>query len=243
MTVAEIELCPEDQPDKPSAEIEVCPPEPAKIDLEIEVCPEEEQPDLPSPCDSVPVLALSGNAAANVDDVYTATGGLEPYTFEFDTGTIDSNGKILTIDSCGAQDSSRLGTITVTDFCGSEESVEVRLPGGYWKFKEYFGPNMEYLMTHYTSSQTNFDNRAIDAKIHYKKLCHDYYDYNCGNPCIGGSNSCYYYPTSWTIWRHYGCCNGPADRSTLSNWLSPENVTHRHQTDYQGGKVYEWVCP
>jgi len=139
MTVAEIELCPEDQPEKPSAEIEVCPPEPAKVDFEIEVCPEEEpaeQPDLPNPCDSAPALSISGTETPIVGSDYNYSGGLGPYVWSFDGGEISSAGMITSIDACGDPGDPRWSTVRITDNCGTVAEIEIRLPDGEWKFVE-----------------------------------------------------------------------------------------------------------
>ena len=135
MTAAEIELCPEDQPDKPSAEIEICPPEPVTVDFEIEVCPDEEQeqpPDLPNPCDTAPALSISGTDAPIVGSDYDYSGGLGPYVWSFDGGEISSSGTITSINACGASNDPRWSTVTCTDACGQTASIEVRLPGGKW---------------------------------------------------------------------------------------------------------------
>lgn len=81
-----------------------------------------------------PPLFITGPDAPIVGSVYTASGGLPPYRYTFDGGTIDGEGEVLTIDDCGgAGEEAGMGEVTATDLCDTEASIDVRLPGGHWE--------------------------------------------------------------------------------------------------------------
>jgi hypothetical protein len=67
----------------------------------------------------------------------STTGGVAPYSYSFDGGTVDSDtGEILSVTACGASGSARWATVTATDTCSEDGTTEVRLSGGEW------GPNL-----------------------------------------------------------------------------------------------------
>lgn len=76
-------------------------------------------------------LAVIGTEEPVVGSIYSASGGTSPYSYSFDSGTIDSvTGEILSITGCGA------GYVTITDAFGNTSVLEVRLPGGYWTYND-----------------------------------------------------------------------------------------------------------
>ncbi|PLY02004.1 MAG: hypothetical protein C0622_06160, partial [Desulfuromonas sp.] len=77
-------------------------------------------------------LEVSGPEDVVADSGYSAAGGSGDYTFSFDSGVIDPNtGIVSDVTSCGDPGSTgAVGTVRVTDSCGSTASFEVRLPGG-----------------------------------------------------------------------------------------------------------------
>lgn len=78
-------------------------------------------------------LVVSGDEDCSVGDIYSASGGISPYVFSFDGGTINATtGEVTAINACGASGSARWATITVTDSCGNTAKLEVRLPNGTW---------------------------------------------------------------------------------------------------------------
>lgn len=87
---------------------------------------------------------FSGGEDAQVGDTIAAGGGVAPYLYEFDSGGIDSEGEITSINACSAPGEARIGTLTVTDSCGATFSFEVRLPGGTWRVIETLGDNTYY---------------------------------------------------------------------------------------------------
>jgi hypothetical protein len=83
---------------------------------------------------AIPSLVLIGPEEVAVDDEYVAGGGVKPYTYSFDRGTIDPiNGKIYSITDCGGPDDPpQKGNVTVTDDCGTDVTLEVDIPTGSW---------------------------------------------------------------------------------------------------------------
>ena len=134
--MTEINLCSPTHEEQ-SEEINLCSTEQEEQDSEINLCPEE-APD----CSEPPELFLTGTDAPTVGSTYSASGGTAPYSYSFDSGSISSTGEILSINACGAPDSSRAGIVSVTDACSQTAEIDVRLPGGYWgpQIVVYFNP-------------------------------------------------------------------------------------------------------
>jgi hypothetical protein len=87
-------------------------------------------------CADPPELFMEGSDAPIVGTEYTATGGVAPYVFTMDGGTITTSvdtGTVATITSCGGSlNNGAGGTVTVTDACAQTKSIIVRLTGGRW---------------------------------------------------------------------------------------------------------------
>jgi hypothetical protein len=132
--VTDIKVCTEENSSQ-SSDIVICTEDQTTVPSDIKVCTHdgriEESID---PCNDAAELFVSGDGDANVGDIYTASGGIGPYTWEFDTGTIDADGEITSIDACGSSGDPRGGVITATDSCGSSTGLSVRLAGGEWVF-------------------------------------------------------------------------------------------------------------
>jgi hypothetical protein len=77
-------------------------------------------------------LTIGGVSPTDVGATYSGGGGIQPYSYGFDSGSINSDGVITSISGCSAPGDPRWGTVTVTDRCGSTARLIVLLPGGVW---------------------------------------------------------------------------------------------------------------
>lgn len=79
-----------------------------------------------------PTVSISGSATpADVGTIFTASGGVAPYTYSATGGAINgSTGAITGIPSCPVC----TGTVTATDACGNTGSIDVafKVPGASW---------------------------------------------------------------------------------------------------------------
>ena len=82
-------------------------------------------------------FSISGPTTVFVGAIYSSFGSYCPVTWSFDHGTIDANGKILSV-SCGAPGTPAKGTITGHTSNGTA-SIDVALPGGVW-VNVYYDP-------------------------------------------------------------------------------------------------------
>lgn len=71
---------------------------------------------------------LSGPDAPTDGSQYTATGGIEPYTWSITKGSITQTGVVTVSGQCGS------ATVSVTDICGNTQTKEVRMSSGVWVF-------------------------------------------------------------------------------------------------------------
>lgn len=71
-------------------------------------------------------LIIIGEDAPVDDDCYTVIGGVGPYTWSIDVGSIDASGCVTVTGECGP------ATITVIDSCGNIGNKVVRMPIGVW---------------------------------------------------------------------------------------------------------------
>ncbi len=110
---------------------------PMKITVYAEdACPEtpraEKQSEVRSEIN--PPLTITGPEEPKVGDVYTASGGVPPYSFNFNGGEIDADtGEILSITTCGGPEGNgAIGIVSVVDQCASNNNIKVRVHGGAW---------------------------------------------------------------------------------------------------------------
>ncbi len=121
MLYSEINVC-DDTDGTKAREIEICVDTDAEIPRDIVVCAGQ--------CDNPPELFLTGTDSPDVGSIYTASGGIKPYSWSISAGEI-SGGTITSLSgACGA------GTVTVSDKCGQQESIPVRFPSGQWCRKD-----------------------------------------------------------------------------------------------------------
>jgi hypothetical protein len=136
----QITICP-DQADDTGYQIVICPSQDEEDGKQIVICNREGEDD---PCDSAEELTLTGaDELESTSDYeqYSAAGGVAPYSYSFDGGSIDSTGLITAITSCGgSRGNGAVGRVTVTDACGSSASIDIRLPGGSWSQESYNVP-------------------------------------------------------------------------------------------------------
>lgn len=127
----DIVICDQQGTDSEHREIMVCSEQDSTDDgREIVVCNEQDVD-----CSDPPELDIEGPGAPVVGSVYTPSGGVEPYSFSMSGGTIDDDGEVLSVTSCGGSGGNgAVGSVTVTDACGQSASLTVRLPGGSWVF-------------------------------------------------------------------------------------------------------------
>jgi hypothetical protein len=136
-------------------------------------------------------LEISGaDALSSTTDyeTYSAIGGLAPYEWSFDSGTIDDDGKLTSISDCSTAGALATAVVTVKDSCGSEASIEVRLPGGTWVQAEVW--------TNSGISDDGFDYCTNGATIKAYDDCDDLAEntnYNLVTEIIGGYKYIAYY--------------------------------------------------
>lgn len=71
-------------------------------------------------------IAISGPDAPQNGSKYTASGGVEPYSWAVTKGSITKDGVVTVSGQCGS------ATVAVTDSCGAAGTKDVRLPSGSW---------------------------------------------------------------------------------------------------------------
>jgi len=126
--VSNIKVCTDENTATPS-DIVICDDEQTPKPQDIKVCVDPGRVD---PCLTSMDITVSGDGDCNVGDIYSATGGIGPYTWSFDSGGIDSSGEITSINSCVTPGDYRGGVVTATDTCGNSNTLTVRLTGGIW---------------------------------------------------------------------------------------------------------------
>ena len=132
MDAREIQICDQDGTDQ-HKDIYICNQDGDEKNRDIQICTRDGEISCVEP---LPLLELSGadELESTTDyEQYTASGGVLPYSYSFDGGSINSSGLITSITSCGGSSGNgAVGSITVTDACGQTKSITVRLPGGQW---------------------------------------------------------------------------------------------------------------
>lgn len=118
-------------------------------------------------------VTLSGPDAPTDGSQYTATGGIEPYTWSITKGSITQTGVVTVSGQCGT------ATVTATDSCGNVETKDVRMPGGVWVFVSFTGVNT------CTSGFYHFERECVIMEGGIRTA----YGYECGeNYGPGGCN-------------------------------------------------------
>ena len=176
-------------------------------------------------------LAIAGPEEPAVGDVYTASGGTPPYSFNFLGGEINRDtGEILSITRCGGPDGNgAVGKVGVIDQCLMEDSMDVRLTGGRWILEstEYGREGVipscgGYYSYDFTSETFNADTRTVDTY------------------CCTSANSPYGVTCNLFIW---ACCTN----CTLSS-IAPQLDGDYFETQiwkrayHMARRIYVWEC-
>lgn len=129
----DIKICTDELTSPYSSDIVICDTKEIAKPGDIRICDDGRTE---NPCSTADALTISGDEDVSVSDVYTASGGIAPYTYSFSGGSINSDGQITAVSSCTGSGSSAMRTVMVTDSCGSSASLDVRLPSGEWVLVE-----------------------------------------------------------------------------------------------------------
>ena len=221
--MSDIRVCEEDQVQVPG-DVRICNEESVQPG-DIRICNDDED----DPCldSSVPVIA--GDGDGNVGDIYTASGGLPPYAWSFDSGGIDSNGEITSINSCSAPGELRGGVITVTDSCGRSSNLTIRLPGGTW-VKISDPPRGSYFWgVNGTDCATKFTNAHI-CEVGSLTTINGTTQIIEGWNCIDGRDDSELCPIDTPVASTITSCS----LCTTSSYTIPIQSFYR---------TYEWQCP
>lgn len=95
--------------------IDICDPGPKPSDGVIDIC------------DKCGVGTPPVTIEATGPNKYSASGGVPPYTWSISCGAIDQTGEIVSTSGCCG-----VGTVTVTDNCGTSVAMDVLYPVGQW---------------------------------------------------------------------------------------------------------------
>ena len=95
--MTDIRICDKDSVQVPG-DIRICDEQSTPAPGDIRICSDEDK----DPCLSSDVPTVSGDGDCNVGDIYSASGGIGPYTWSFSGGSIDQFGEITAIDACSS---------------------------------------------------------------------------------------------------------------------------------------------
>lgn len=118
------------------------------IDIDCKISTDE----CPKPCSTreslcdaaAPLILTSNNGGGSVakGTQFTASGGSPPYTFTFDSGSLqevdgqEGVQEIVSFSECSEPSNEiKWGTVTVTDACNNSYPLSVQLPNGSWVYE------------------------------------------------------------------------------------------------------------
>ncbi|WP_020675567.1 hypothetical protein [Geopsychrobacter electrodiphilus] len=215
----DIFLCTSEKISAPSSDILLCPH--VAVTGDIELCA--------SPCATAPALFLTGSDAPSVGDIYSASGGIAPYTYSYTGGTINpTTGEILTVLSCVYGDNTRASAIvSVMDDCGVSAAIVVRQPGGGWVMRDY---------------QTNPESGGTYSN-HVFTLGKDQYNITFGRT-EGSEGSITPCTSSWPVFI-FDCAAGVWLSAYFGDYWGEMGMTEAwcSQIYVRNFAWSEWICP
>lgn len=244
----DIRIC-DEQPKHSGGDIRVCDEKSTNSGSDIRACSDDKD----DPCKEATAPVVSGDRDCNVGDIYTASGGVPPYAWSFDKGSIDSGGEIISVDSCGASGSSRVGTIRCTDSCGRTGVYKVRLPGGTWvayatSWTKTCDPTgtARHSVCGTGNAQSTSGIQNWGEKQVSQTFC--WVDVRVYGPSCPSSSE----PSVKTVVSGLGgCCSAPNDSvcdgvvwpNIIQSLIVSPSTYGDHKRVMKGETIYEWECP
>jgi len=168
------------------------------------------------------------------DDIFSANGGIAPYSWSFDKGIIVSNGDntatVTFVDDCAPGETTRTGTITVTDACGESVEVTVRLSGGGWAQNP--GGNYWTALAPCPTSNVLADPiRIISGDTRYDIFI---------SAIVNPYSEC---PPTTCTYMGYSCAENVTKAQYSDEWASGGTGTQRYDVMSPARAIrYKWVC-
>lgn len=171
-------------------------------------------------------ITIAGPDTAVDGSQYVAVGGMEPYKWSINKGSISQDGIVSISRQCGT------ATITVTDDCGNTATRDVTMPNGTWVLTEDLKLN-----TCNVPSNGNCTTISSDTKIVYS-----WYDLLDNWPCPLGYDPCIY---SGLCYANNSWSSNPCTGASWPDNCCPAGGGYKYLSKHVKVKkqTYQWRCP